>query len=121
MVYKQRKSNYWWFKFVWDGQLVRESTRQANRRVAEQMESAKRTQLAKREVGIKDPVLAPTLAEFAEKQFSPFAEKQFATRPKTLAFYENGVKNLLAHKPLARLPLDAITTGNIAGFAAARK
>lgn len=121
MVYKQRKSNYWWFKFVWDGQLIRESTRQANRRVAEQMESAKRTQLAKREVGIKDPVMAPTLAEFAEKQFSPFAEKQFATRPKTLAFYENGVKNLLAHKPLARLPLDDITTGNIAGFAAARK
>jgi integrase len=121
MVYKQKKSSYWWYKFTWNGKLVRESTKQANRRVAEQMESAKRTQLAKREVGIKDPVAVPTLEDFAEKQFIPFAEKQFATRPKTLAFYKNGVANLLAYKPIARVPLDAITTGNIAGFSAARK
>jgi integrase len=121
MVYKQRKSSNWWYKFTWNGQLIRESTKQANRRVAEQMEAARKTQLAKREVGIKDPVPVPTLQEFAEKQFLPFAEKQFAARPKTLGFYENGVKNLLAHKPLSRLPLDAITTGNIATYAAARK
>ncbi|MBZ5726378.1 MAG: site-specific integrase [Acidobacteriia bacterium] len=121
MLYKQRKSTNWWYKFTWNSQLIRESTKQGNRRVAEQMEAARKTQLAKREVGIKDPLPVPTLQEFAEKQFLPFAEKQFAARPKTLGFYENGVKNLLAHKPLARLPLDAITTGNIATYAAARK
>jgi integrase len=121
MVYKQKKSNNWSYKFTWCGQLVRESTKQPNKRVAEQMEAARKTQLAKREVGIKDPVPVPSLREFAEKEFLPFAERQFSGRPKTLGFYENGVRNLLACASLARLPLDAVTTGNIAAFAAARK
>src|SRR5262245_39562323 len=46
-VYKQPKSKYWWFKFVWNGKPIRESTKQTNRRIAEQMEAARRTQLAK--------------------------------------------------------------------------
>ena len=40
-VYKQSKSKYWWFKFVWNGKPIRESTKQTNRRVAEQMEAAR--------------------------------------------------------------------------------
>src|SRR5690348_16389842 len=63
-VYKQPKSKYWWFKFVWNGKAIRESTKQTNRRVAEQMEAARRTQLAKGEVGIRDLARIPTLAEF---------------------------------------------------------
>ena len=62
-IYKQPKSEYWWFKFVWDGKPIRESTKQTNRRVAEQMEAARRTQLAKGEVGIRDIARVPTIAE----------------------------------------------------------
>jgi integrase len=120
-VFKPRKSRYWWYKFVWQGRLRRETTKQTNKRVAEQMEAARKTQMAKREVGIKDPVPVPTLEEFARNQFLPFAEKQFSTRPATLAFYENGVANLLERKPLAYLSLDAVTTKDIAAFAASRK
>jgi len=53
-VYKPRKSRYWWYKFVWQGRLLRETTKQTNKRVAEQMEAARKTQLAKRDVGIMD-------------------------------------------------------------------
>ncbi len=121
MLFKQKKSKNWSFKFVWNGQLIRESTRQANRRIAEQIESARKTQLAKAEVGLKDPVKVPTLEEFATGQFLPFAGNQFAARPKTLGFYENGVKNLLARRQLAKLPLDAITAADVAAYAAARR
>jgi hypothetical protein len=53
-VYRQPKSKYWWYKFTWNGKLIRESTKQTNKRVAEQMEAAHRTALAKGEVGIRD-------------------------------------------------------------------
>jgi len=62
MVYKQKKSKYWWYKFTWNGELIRESTKQTNKRVAEQMEAAHRTALAKGEVGIRDRRPVPTLA-----------------------------------------------------------
>jgi hypothetical protein len=38
-VYKQPKSKYWWYKFTWNGEAIRESTKQTNKRVAEQMDS----------------------------------------------------------------------------------
>ncbi len=46
-VYKQPKSKNWWYKFTWNGELIRESTKQTNKRVAEQMEAAHRTAFAK--------------------------------------------------------------------------
>jgi integrase len=121
MLYKPKTSKNYWMKFTWNGQVIRESTKQENKRVAQQMESARKTALAKAEVGIKDPVQVPTLEAFATGEFLPFAENQFAARPKTLGFYENGVKNLLARKQLAKLPLDAITAADVAAFAAARR
>jgi hypothetical protein len=39
-VYKQKDSKNWWYKFVWRGEPVRESTKQTNKTVAEQMEAA---------------------------------------------------------------------------------
>jgi hypothetical protein len=41
-VYKQPKSRYWWYKFTWNGEPIRRSTKQSNKRVAEQMEAAHR-------------------------------------------------------------------------------
>lgn len=38
MVYKQPKSKNWWYKFTWRGELIRMSTKQANKRVAEQID-----------------------------------------------------------------------------------
>ena len=46
MLYKQPNSPYWSYKFNWSGRTIRKSTRQANKRVAEQMEAACRAGLS---------------------------------------------------------------------------
>ena len=38
-IYK--RGNVYWFKFVWRGERIRESTKQGNRRLAEQIEAAR--------------------------------------------------------------------------------
>ena len=120
-IYKQPKSKYWWYKFVWNGEPIRESTKQTNKRVAEQMEAAHRTALAKGEVGIRERKVVPTLAEFAERDFLPFVGATFSAKIKTQKYYEYGVKSLLAFEKLASARLDSITTETIAAFAAVRK
>jgi integrase len=115
-VYKQPKSKYWWYKFIWNGTPIRESTKQTNKRVAEQMEAAHRTSLAKSEVGIRDRKPMPTLKQFAERDFLPFARSTFAAKAKTLAYYENGVERLLGFEKLAQERMDALTSDRVAGY-----
>jgi integrase len=45
MIYKRGK--IYWYKFMWNGELIRESTKQGNDKVARTLESAHRTRLAK--------------------------------------------------------------------------
>lgn len=66
-IYKQPKSKYWWYKFTWNGEQIRESTKQTNKRVAEQMEAAHRTALAKGEMGIRDKKPARTTANASSR------------------------------------------------------
>ena len=89
----------------------RESTKQSNKRTAEQMEAAHKVSLAKGEVGIRDRKPTPTLREFAESDFLPFVRATFAAKPKTLKYYEYGVKSLLAFERIADSRLD--TSRNI--------
>src|SRR5437773_8151618 len=119
-VYKQAKSKKWWYKFTWNGELIRESTKQTNKRVAEQMEAAHRTALAKGEVGIRDKKPVPTLGKFADENFLPFVRATKAEKPRTITFYETTVKNLKSSGKLANLPLDRITSEDLGKFAAAR-
>ena len=104
-VYKQPKSKYWWYKFVWNGEPIRESTKQTNKRIAEQMEAAHRTSLAKGEVGIRERKAVPTLSEFADRAFLPFVRATSKEKPNTVRFYENSVYNLKAYAKLANLRL----------------
>jgi len=84
------------------------------------MEAARRTQLAKGEVGIRDLARIPTLAEFAEERFRPFVRATFAAKPKTKVYYENGLNNLLAFEKLAEQSIDEITGELIAAYIATR-
>lgn len=54
MVYKQKISNNWSYKFTWNGEQIPKSANQTNKRVADQMEAAHRTSLAKGEIGIRE-------------------------------------------------------------------
>jgi integrase len=118
-VYKRGK--IWWYKFTWNGEQIRESTKQSNKRNAEQIEAAQKTSLAKGEVGIRDRISAPTLEDFAERDFKPYVESRFQDKPKTLEYYRTGLKKLTGYVPLAGCTLDAITTERITGFVAKRR
>ena len=113
-VYKRGK--VWWFKFTFNGEPIRESTKQTNKRVAEQIEAARKTGLAKGDVGIRDRAPVPTLAEFAAKDFMPHVEARFADKPGTLAYYRIQVKHLADYAPIASSRLDAISAEAITGF-----
>src|ERR1700757_2447239 len=101
---------------MWNGELIRESTKQSNKRVAEQMEAAHKTALAKGEVGIREREPIPTLRQFAEGDFLPYVCSTFAAKFKTKEYYEYAVKALLADDKIAGEPLDAITSEKVAGF-----
>ena len=113
-VYK--RGPVWWYRFTWKGEAIRESTKQTNKRVAEQIEAAHKTSLAKGEVGIRDRLLIPTLRQFIEQDFQPFVVSRFQTKPKTLEYYMMGIKNLLNHPQLAGSQLDEITNQKITSF-----
>src|SRR6516225_8760747 len=79
-VYKQKGSNRWWYKFNWNGTAIRKSTKQTNKRVAEQMEAAHKAALAKGEVGIRERKEVPTIAEFGDGEFLTFVESRFCEK-----------------------------------------
>lgn len=118
-VYKRGRT--WWYRFTWRGKAIRESTKQNNKRLAEQMEAAHKTSLAKGEVGLRDRKPVPTLKDFAEKNFAPFIESRCQNKPKTLEYYRAGIRTLIGYGPLAKCALDAVTTDKIAGFIAKRR
>jgi integrase len=111
----------YWYKFMWQGKLVRESTKQRNDKVARNMESAHRTSLAKGEVGIREKKPVPTLTDFIEKRFEPWAKAQFSPRRKTWLWYRNGLRRLTDFTPLASLPLNEITSESVSGYVARRQ
>jgi integrase len=118
-IYKRGK--VYWYKFVWNGEQIRTSTKQGNQRVAEQIEAARKTQLAKGEVGIKDRKPVPTLVEFVSRDFRPYVDATFEAKPKTLSYYVNGLKRLLEFEKLASERIDQITSEKIAAYISRRK
>ncbi len=119
-IYK--RGSFYWYRFVWKGLSIRESTKQGNDRVARQMEAARKTSLAKGEVGIREKKKVPTLAEFSEKQFLPWAGSAFKAKPKTWLYYRNGVRRLKEHVPLASSVLNDPKLGQqVSGYVAKRQ
>src|SRR5215467_7838041 len=106
-IYK--RGRIYWYKFMWNGELVRESTKQGNDKVARQMEAAHRTSLAKGEVGIREKKVVPTLRAFCVDRVEPWAKSTFEhTSPKTWLWYKFGVDSLKKSSTLAKLKLNEI-------------
>src|SRR5450631_1860739 len=117
-IYK--RGRVYWYKFMWNGEMVRESTRQPNQNIARQMEGAHRASLAKGEVGIRDRKTAPTLADFISQRFEPWAEA--STSAKTwIDYYRPGIRTIQKYRPLASLRLNEITSERASDFAAWRQ
>ena len=66
----------YWYKFMWQGKLIRESTKQGNDKVARQMEAAHRTSLAKGEVGIREKKPVSRSGGVPEKGFHTIRQSE---------------------------------------------
>jgi integrase len=115
-VYK--RGNVWWYKFFWNGEPVRASTKQSNKRTAEQIEAARKAALAKGEVGIKDLAPAPTFREFSER-FLTWVENE--KKPNTVKYYNDMVRILLRYQSLASARLTQIDRDLIAKYTEKRR
>ncbi|MBM3763450.1 MAG: site-specific integrase [Acidobacteria bacterium] len=110
-VYK--RGEVWWYRFRWNGEEIRRPTKQGNKRVAEQMEAAHKTALAKGEVGIKPAKKAPVLIDFAEGEFFEYIQTRFSAKPSTVAYYRSGIQSLKAFPSLGKHRLDGIAAKDI--------
>src|SRR5262249_40890179 len=111
-IYK--RGEVYWYKFMWKGELIRESTKQGNDKVARQMEAAHRTSLAKGEVGIRERK-AISLSDFLRHDFLPFCESKFGkVKPRTLLYYQYGARAL--QSDFASLNLSEITDQHAAEY-----
>ena len=119
-IYKRGK--IYWYKFMWNGEMVRESTRQSNHNTARQMEAAHRASLAKGEVGIRDKKVIPTLKDFCIERVEPWAKSTFEqASPKTWLWYRFGIDSLKNSKTLANLKLNEIGPELVAEYASERQ
>lgn len=114
---KRGSCGTYWYKFQWQGKLIRKSTHQGNDKVARQIEAAHRTSLAKGEVGIREKKQVTMLAEFLRKDFLPYTEGKFKSKSSTRDYYAFGAKRLL-NSGMANLRLNEITDQHAAQFAA---
>jgi integrase len=113
MIYK--RGDVYWYKFMWSGKLVRESAKTGNPRTARQIESARKTELAKGEVGIKDRPPAPSLEDFS-KRFETWIATEKAEKPNTISFYKDRIKQLLQFDRLRKASLEQIDESLIAEY-----
>jgi integrase len=119
MIYKRNRIK--WYKFTWQGAVIRESTKQGNSKVARQMEAAHRTALAKGEVGIRERKPFPTFAEFCTSRVGPWARARFEkTCQKNWLWYRTGIRALKNFKPLAKTSINEISGELASDFAAYR-
>ncbi len=124
MIFKREGSDFYWYRFMYRGERYCASTRQGNAKAAKEIESAKRTALAKAEEGIYEKTPAPTFEDFCTRYFEP---RISATAGGSIAqktwddFYMVGIRALKNFKPLASCPLDEIDEELIGRFKVYRR
>jgi integrase len=119
-IYKRGK--VYWYKFMWNGEVIRESTKQGNQNTARNMESAHRTALANGLVGIRSKKPIPTLREFCTSRFEPWAKSTFEKNAlNNWLWFRGGIRALLGYRPMANAKLNIITNELAAEFASHRQ
>jgi integrase len=115
-----KRGNIYWFHFLYNGEHIQRSTKQGNPRTARQVEAAFRTAMVKGDVGITERKPVPTLGEFIDNRFTPWARSTFEkASPKTwTGWYRTQLGNIRAYPALVNLKLDAITSEHAADYAA---
>jgi integrase len=115
MIYK--RGGVYWYEFRFNGERIQRSTKQSNANVARDIEAARRTELAKGEVGIEKRNPIPSMTGF-EQRFLDEIRIRRADHPETIQFYECKYSGLLKYAPLAQARLDRIDEQMISAFTA---
>ena len=119
-IYK--RGSIYWYKFTFNGEAIRESTRQKNQHKAKDMESTHRSRLAMGEVGIREKKVVPTLKSFCVDRVEPWAKSTFEhASPKTWLWYGFGIDSLKKSVTLANRKLDEIGPELVAEYASERQ
>src|SRR5215831_886171 len=117
-----RRGRIYWYKFTFNGEAIRRSTRQKNQHTARQMEAAHRTSLAKGDVGIRNKKVVPTLKSFCIERLEPWMKANFEhAAPSTYRWYKFRIDALKRSTTLAHLKLDEIGSEAIAQYASERQ
>ncbi len=111
-----KRGNVYWYKFMWNGEIIRESTKQGNDKKARNIESAHRTALANGLVGIREKKPVPSLTDFLKDDFVKFVKTKHALKPGTVEYYTDGA-SMVRKCDWASLPLDKITDQHAQHFA----
>ena len=112
-----KRGKIYWYHFLWNGKHIQHSTKQGNPRVARQIEAAKRTALAKGEVGIVEPKAIPAF-KASMQTFLDWSKKEHAAHPATHRRYKVSSVALLRH--FKDLSLDRITPDAVESYKAER-
>ena len=115
--YKRPGSKYWWFKFVHRGVRYQESTKQTNRRKAEDFAAAFRLRLIEGELNINRKQAAPSFAA-AMADFLEWSKEQHAAHPNTTLRYIGASKPLLNY--FGKTLLNDITSDDVERYKAHR-
>jgi len=115
-----KRGNVYWYHFLFNGEHIQASTKQGNPRVARQIEAARRTALAKGEVGIEARKAAPKFLDFA-KRFTSHVEARHENKPATVQFYAAKLNRLQAFQPIASARIDQIDEGVIENYVVDRR
>lgn len=114
-----KRGRIYWFHFVFNGRHVQESTKQGNPRVARQIEAARRTTLAKGEVGIATKAEPPTFERFVPRVLEEI-KKNCEEHPRTFEFYTDAFNRALSFAPLRIARTDHINPELLARFTTAQ-
>jgi integrase len=106
-IYKRKNSSFYYYEFVFNGTVYHKSTRVKNERAALTIANAFYTALAKGEVGLVAPKIAPTPRDF-RKDFITAVKAEKPDKPKTVQFYTYCFDSLLKYKPIAEARLSEV-------------
>jgi integrase len=111
-----KRNGVWWYHFIFEGRHIQKSSKVGNKRDAEVIEAAYRTQLAKSEVGIDPPEEQTPIPTFkqAMEDFLEWAKAEYAAHPATCRRYVTSSKALLRN--FGNTSLDRISSDDVEKF-----
>jgi integrase len=108
-----KRGGVWWFQFFYRNKRFQESTRQGNKKVALDIQAARRTALAKGEVGIKPRKAVPRF-DVAIKEFLAWSQENHMAHPQTHRRHIISSLPLLAY--FKKAALDLITPEDVENY-----